>query len=123
MQFLSSRFGIRLAFINCNGRSEPPERVMSRCRYYVIYDGSAWTIQCDGVNSEAYSRRVDAFRDAVALAHLDERNGREADVIVQDEGDSFRAEWVSSKNTYPPPLVPDSQSSVENQTQSGESFV
>jgi hypothetical protein len=89
---------------------------MIRCRYFVVYDGSAWAIQCDGVNSEAYSRRVDAFRDAVALAHLDEQNGREADVIVQSEGDIFRAEWVSSKDAYPPPLVPDWQNSEESQS-------
>ena len=82
---------------------------MNKCRYYVVYDGSAWTIQCDGVNSEAYPCRADAFRDAVALAHLDERIGREADVIVQSEDEMFRAEWVSSKDTYPPPLVPDRQ--------------
>ena len=59
----------------------------SKSHYYVVYDG-AWKIQCDGENSEPYQRRSDAFRDAVALAHLDVRNGREADVIVQSRGRS-----------------------------------
>ena len=58
----------------------------SKSHYYVVYDGD-WKIQCDGENSEPYPRRNDAFRDAVALAHLDVRNGREADVIVQSEDD------------------------------------
>ena len=58
--------------------------MMSRAHYYVVYDGD-WKIQCDGENSEPYPRRSDAFKDAVALAHLDVRNGREADVIVQCE--------------------------------------
>ena len=57
----------------------------TKSRYYVVYDG-AWKIQCDGENSEPYQHRSDAFKDAVALAHLDVRNGREADVIVQSRG-------------------------------------
>jgi hypothetical protein len=43
----------------------------------------------------------------VALAHLDVRNGREADVIVQCEDDLFRPEWDSTRDSYPPPLVPE----------------
>ncbi|HWV40493.1 DUF2188 domain-containing protein [Pseudorhodoplanes sp.] len=79
----------------------------NRSRYYVVYDG-AWKIQCDGENSEPYERRNDAFRDAVALAHLDSRNGREADVVVQCEDDRFQPKWASSRDPYPPPLVPES---------------
>jgi len=75
-------------------------------RYFVVYDQDGWKIQCDGENSEAYARRTDAVRDAVALAHLDERNGREADVVVQYE-DVFRPQWNSRRDVYPPPLVPD----------------
>jgi hypothetical protein len=78
----------------------------SRAHYYVVYDGE-WKIQCDGENSEPYPRRSDAFKDAVALAHLDVRSGREADVIVQCEDDMFRPEWDSTRDPYPPPLVPD----------------
>jgi len=72
----------------------------------VVYDG-AWMIQCDGENSEPYLHRNDAFRDAVALAHLDVRNGRLADVIVQSEDDLFRQQWDSTRDPYPPPLVPE----------------
>jgi hypothetical protein len=50
----------------------------------------------------------DAFRDAVALAHLDVRNGREADVVVQCEDARFRPQWDSTRDPYPPPLVPES---------------
>jgi hypothetical protein len=75
-------------------------------RYFVVYDG-AWKIQCDGENSEPYRRRSDAFRDAVALAHLDVRNGREATVIVQNDDARFRQAWDSSRDSYPPPLVPE----------------
>jgi hypothetical protein len=77
----------------------------NRTHYYVVYDGD-WKIQCDGENSEPYQRRSEAFKDAVALAHLDTRNGREADVIVQC-AELFRPEWDSSNDVYPPPLVPD----------------
>jgi len=76
-----------------------------RSRYYVVYDGD-WKIQCDGENSEPYGDRRDAFRDAVRLAHLDVRSGREADVIVQNEDDLFRPAWDSTRDSYPPPLVP-----------------
>ena len=79
---------------------------ISRARYYVVYDGT-WKIQCDGENSEPYERKSDAFKDAVALAHLDARNGREADVIVQCENDEFRPRWDSTRDSYPPPLVPE----------------
>ena len=78
----------------------------NRAHYYVVYDGE-WKIQCDGENSEPYPRRSDAFKDSVALAHLDVRGGREADVIVQCEDDMFRPEWDSTRDSYPPPLVPD----------------
>lgn len=79
---------------------------MSRSRYYVVFDG-AWRIQCGGENSDPYARRRDAFKDAVALAHLDRRNGREADVVVQCQDNVFRAEWDSTRDPYPPPLVPE----------------
>jgi hypothetical protein len=78
----------------------------TKSRYYVVYDG-AWMIQCDGENSEPYQHRNDAFRDAVALAHLDVRNGRMADVIVQSEDDMFQPGWDSTRDPYPPPLVPE----------------
>lgn len=76
-----------------------------KSHYYVVFDGE-WKIQCDGENSEPYRHKHDAFRDAVALAHLDMRSGREADVIVQSR-DKFRPEWDSSRDAYPPPLVPE----------------
>ena len=77
----------------------------TKSNYYVVYDGD-WKIQCDGENSEPYPRKSDAFRAAVALAHLDIRNGRHAHVIVQSE-DEFRPEWDSRRDVYPPPLVPE----------------
>ena len=80
---------------------------MERSHYYVIYDDGAWKIQCDGENSEPYPRRHDAFRDAVALAHLDDRNGRPAGVFVQDDDLMLRPVWDSETDTYPPPLVPE----------------
>ena len=83
------------------------DHAVSRSHYYVVYDG-AWKIQCDGENSEPYRDKRDAFMDAVALAHLDTRNGRQADVIVQTSDASFRPVWDSSRDTYPPPLVPES---------------
>ena len=67
---------------------------------------ATWKIQCDGENSEPYRRRSEAFKDAVGLAHLDVRNGREADVIVQARTTCFRPEWDSTRDPYPPPLVP-----------------
>ena len=63
---------------------------MGRSQYYVLFDGGAWKIQCDGENSEPYAERRDAFKDAVALAHLDDTNGRAAAVIVQGEDAMFR---------------------------------
>ena len=62
----------------------------SKAHYYVVYDGD-WKIQCDGENSEPYPRRYDALRDAVGLAHLDVRNGRDVDVIVQDHDGFHRS--------------------------------
>ena len=38
---------------------------------------------------------------------LDVRNGRLADVIVQSADDLFRPQWDSTRDTYPPPLVPE----------------
>jgi hypothetical protein len=78
----------------------------NRSHYYVVYDGE-WKIQCDGENSEPYRRKSQAFRDAVALAHLDVRNGREANVIVQTDDALFQSGWDSSRDVYPPPLVPE----------------
>ncbi len=80
---------------------------MDRCQYFVVYDSNGWKIQCGGENSEPYRSRREAFIDAVGLAHLDERSGREASVIVQDDALGFRPQWNSSRDTYPPPLVPE----------------
>jgi hypothetical protein len=79
---------------------------LSKSHYYVVYDG-AWKIQCDGENSEPYQRRYDALRAAVGLAHLDVRNGRDVDVIVQDDNDGFMPQWDSTRDPEPPPLVPE----------------
>ncbi len=79
---------------------------MNRSHYFVVFDQDGWRIQCDGENSETYANRHDAVRDAVSLAHLDGRNGRDAEVIVQD-ADRFRPAWNSRRDSYPPPLVPD----------------
>ena len=67
-------------------KSQEPEMkaTTDKSHYYVVYDG-AWKIQCDGENSEPYPRRFDALKDAVGLAHLDVRNGRDVEVIVQCE--------------------------------------
>lgn len=78
-----------------------------RSHYFVVYDGEGWKIQCDGENSEPYGSKVEAFKDAVALAHLDDRNGRQAEVIVQCDDDMFRPEWDSTRDSYPPPFVPE----------------
>jgi hypothetical protein len=78
----------------------------SKSHYYVVYDG-AWKIQCDGENSEPYQRKFDALKDAVGLAHLDVRNGREVEVIVQGENDVFSPQWDSTRDPEPPPLVPE----------------
>jgi hypothetical protein len=81
---------------------------MAQSHYYVMFDKDGWRIQCDGENSDPYPRKRDAFRDAVGLAHLDDRNGRQAHVIVQSEDEVFRSEWDSRRDSYPPPLVPES---------------
>ena len=80
---------------------------MDRSHYYVVYDRDGWKIQCDGENSELYRSKRQAIKDAVGLAHLDDRNGREADVVVQCEDKMFRPAWDSSRDCYPPPLVPE----------------
>jgi hypothetical protein len=79
---------------------------MGRSHYYVMFDGDAWKIQCDGENSEPYPDRRNALRDAVALAQLDDRNGRRAAVIVQGDDEMFRPEWDSGAGSHSPPLVP-----------------
>lgn len=80
---------------------------MDRSHYHVMFDKDVWKIQCDGENSESYLHKRDAVRDAVGLAHLDDKNGRQADVIVLCEDGMFRPKWLSCADAYPPPLVPD----------------
>jgi hypothetical protein len=71
-------------------------------QYYVMHDGAGWRIQSDGENSEVFLSRQDAIRNAVALAHLDDRNGRVARVVAQDQDSIFRPEWDSDIDCYPP---------------------
>ena len=75
------------------------------CRYFVMQDAGAWKIQCDGENSDPFPTLQDAIKGAVELAHLDDRNGRAAKVVVQSD-DGFRTRWESGRDSYPP-LVPD----------------
>ena len=79
---------------------------MGRSHYYVMFDGDAWKIQCDGENSDPYPDRRNALRDAVALAQLDDRNGRRAAVIVQGDDEMFRPEWDSGEGSHSPSLAP-----------------
>jgi hypothetical protein len=79
---------------------------MAQSHYYVIFDNGAWSIQCDGENSEPYPDKRGALRDAIALAQLDERNGWQSRVIAQCEDEMFRPEWVSSEVSFSPPLAP-----------------
>ena len=72
-------------------------------QYYVMHDGAGWRIQSDGENSEAFLSRQEAIRNAVALAHLDDQNGRAARVVAQNDDSIFRPEWDSSSDPYPPP--------------------
>jgi hypothetical protein len=75
---------------------------MDRHHYYVMQDRAGWRIQSDGENSEPFATKRDAVRGAVDLAHLDERNGRPARVVVQGEDHLFRPGWNSGSDPYPP---------------------
>jgi hypothetical protein len=75
---------------------------MNLHQYYVMHDGSGWRIQSDGENSEAFLTRQEAIRNAVALAHLDDLNGRQAQVVAQGDDAMFRPQWRSAVDPYPP---------------------
>jgi hypothetical protein len=74
---------------------------MNSHQYYVMHDGRGWLIQSDGENSEAFLSRQEAIQGAVALAHLDETNGRDAAVIAQDDDAIFRPYWRAGVDPYP----------------------
>lgn len=75
---------------------------MERHHYYVLHDGAGWMIQSDGENSEPFPTQSEAIRGAVDLAHLDELNGRLAEVIIQRDDASFEPGWRSGQDPYPP---------------------
>ena len=75
---------------------------MNLHQYYVLHDGAGWRIQSDGENSELFLSRQEAIDGAVALAHLDDRVGRPARVIAQDDDAVFRPKWISGVDPYPP---------------------
>ena len=79
----------------------------SKSRYYVVYDGG-WMIQCDGENSEPYLHRKRCLPGCGgAWPTSTSATAAQADVIVQCDDDLFRPEWDSSRDPYPPPLVPE----------------
>jgi len=75
---------------------------MNLHQYYVMHDGAGWRIQSDGENSDTFLSRQEAIRGAVGLAHLDGRNGRQAQVVAQDDDAMFRPYWISGVDPYPP---------------------
>ena len=77
---------------------------MEGYHYFVMWDADGWKIQCEGETSEGYATRREAMRRAVDLAHLDQKNGRHAKVVVQGRDSKFRDGWTAGRDPYPPRL-------------------
>jgi hypothetical protein len=72
------------------------ELLMNTLRYYVIEDEGGWIIQTGGENSDPFASRQDAVHAATALARLDLRLGRDAEIVVLGDDNMFHLEWEAN---------------------------
>lgn len=75
-----------------------------RAQYFVVNDEGQWTIAYGEKRTDPYTSRAEAIRAAVNAAHRCGEKGQVAEVLVQNEDDSFRTEWVYGRGPYVPQL-------------------
>jgi hypothetical protein len=76
---------------------------MARLQYFVVYHNQEWKITFDGKRYGPYDTQKAAIQVAVNTAHKAGREGYDAQVLVQGQGNLFRTEWTYGHDPYPPP--------------------
>jgi hypothetical protein len=82
---------------------------MDTLRYYVIEEDSGWTIQSGGENSDPFKSRKDAVHAASALARLDMRRGRRAEIVVLGDDNMFHLQWEANGRLRTQSLFPSAE--------------
>jgi hypothetical protein len=82
---------------------------MATLRYYVIEDEGGWTIQSGGENSDPFATRQDAVHAATALARLDQRLGRDTEIVVLGDDNMFHLQWESNGHRRTHSLFPSTE--------------
>lgn len=68
---------------------------------YVLSQGSQWKVQCDHCKSEITNTQSEAIR--IAKQHVEGLvAGTLSQILIQDDGGRFRAEWTYGNDPFPP---------------------
>jgi hypothetical protein len=79
---------------------------MARTQYLIVLHKNEWKVSFEGRYYGPYRSQAHAIRAAIEAANADGNSGDEAQVLVQENNDEFRAEWTYGNDPYPPTLVP-----------------
>ena len=75
---------------------------MNRLQYFVVIHNGEWKISFEGKHYGPYNTQSSAIRAAVDAAHEAGKNGRDSQVLVQNQQAQFRTEWTYGHDPYPP---------------------
>jgi hypothetical protein len=68
---------------------------MSRNQYIVVFHDGEWKIEHDGELSARYRTQEEALLDALNAARRLDRNGQDAEVLMQGADLRLRTEWTN----------------------------
>jgi hypothetical protein len=71
-------------------------------RYFVVLHDGQWKISYGEKHGGPYASQRAAITAAIARARMAAKKGRQAQVMVQGENNSFREEWTYGHDPYPP---------------------
>lgn len=75
---------------------------MPKIQYFIVQRDAKWFISLNGEHYGPYASEAAAKKIAINAAQESGADGREAEVLIQDENKKFRAKWTYGEDPYCP---------------------
>jgi hypothetical protein len=75
-------------------------------QYFVVKQKGEWKIRAGYRTTGFYANKGEALAAAIEFAEKDGMAGRDAEVLVQTEGQHFRTAWIYGRDPYPINIAP-----------------
>ncbi len=73
-----------------------------REKIYVVTHGLEWKVECKHCNGKAITKTQSAAIGTARKHVASLPAGTLSQILIQDKGSEFRAEWTYGKDPYPP---------------------